>query len=469
MAEGIRLDFGTQSDPGRHGADAGPRHFNCHIETVEEGKHPAPIHKDDGTVLFASLPGGGAIRGMAEMGGNLYVLSGTTVYKVTPAAVVSVIGNIAGTADAIMAHNDAATPQLVIAVDGVSYVVESDVLTAIADADLLAAASVTFLNQRIIFGVSDGRVQFSAVDDATDIDALDFFTAEGDPDSLIRAIAHLQEIWVFGSQSIEIWVDTGNSTAPFRRQQGGVIPKGCIGAQTISSLDKNLFWVGDDGIVYAAAGYGFDRISHFGVEESIRTTTDKSTIESLSYIVAGHAWYELSGPDWTWTFNRTTGRWHERFSFGLDRRRASKAVAFDNKVIIGDYEQAALYQVSQDAFDEAGENLIWRVRSAPVHSFPNQISVDRLYADFVTGVGLNSTDVHSNDPKVGLRWSDDGGKNWSRQLVQSLGKIGEYDTRVVFDGLGITGRTGRIFELEGSAPVPMSLMYAAIDGDEIGT
>jgi hypothetical protein len=469
MGKSFRLSFGTGSDPGRYGADSGPRHTNCHIETVEEGKHPAPIYADDGTTLFASLPGGGACRGMSVMNGALYVVSGNTVFKVTTAAVVTTVGSLAGTSDVIMDHNDAATPQLVIVADGVAYKVESDALTQITDGDLGAPVSCTFLNQRMIYARADGINQFSAVDDVEDIDALDFFTAEGNPDGGVRTIEHLQELWVFGAESIEIWVNTGNASAPFRRQQSGVIPKGCIGAQTIAKIDRNLFWVGDDGIVYAAAGYGFERISHFGVEESIRETSDKTTIEALAYILDGHAWYELSSTDWTWQFNRTTGRWHERTSRGIKRRRASKAVAFNNQIIVGDYERAALYTVSQDAFDEDGDNLVWRVRSAPMHAFPNQISVDALFADFVTGVGLNSSDTHESDPQVGLRWSDDGGKSWSNQRLESLGAIGERQTRVTFYGLGTTSPTGRIWELEVSAPVARALMYAAIEGDELAT
>jgi hypothetical protein len=68
-----------------------------------------------------------------------------------------------------------------------------------------------------------------------------------------------------------------------------------------------------------------------------------------------------------------------------------------------------------------------------------------------------------------LRWSDDGGRTWSNQIFRALGAVGQYGTRVTFDGLGITGRAGRILELEISSPVVRSLMYAAIEGDPAGT
>ena len=475
MAEPIRIPFGLGSDTGRHGPDAGPRHWNAHIETVDDGKHPTPIHADDGFTLFSTITDGGATRGMIVMGSYLYVVSGTILVKVDASGTATTIGGIPGTSKVSMAHNDkTGSRQLVIAVDGNKYLVEGDVLSDITDTDLPAAVSVTFLNQRIIYGIADGRFFWSALDDAGNISSVDFATAEGRPDGLVAVREHLQEVWVFGASSIEPWIDTGNATAPFRRSGGAVIPKGCIGKDTIAALDKNLFWVGDDGSVYMAAVHELQRISNHGVEEDIRATSDKSTIEALAYFYGGHAWYVISAADWTWKFNRTisekAGRpvWTERFSYGLNRWRASHAVDFGGKIIVGDYNTNKLYQISRTAYDEAGTNMIWRLRCAPVHAYPNRMSHYRLHADFVLGVGLNSSDAHENDPQVGLRWSDDGGYSWSNQLSRDLGAIGVRHIPVVWDQLGDTGHTGRIYEFEISSPVVRTLQYVAVEADVIG-
>lgn len=469
MGNAIRLSFGLGSDPGRYGPDSGPQHWNAYVETVEEGKTPTPIRCDDGLTAVAALTAGGKCRGMIEMAGALYVVSGQGIYKVTTTWAVTQIGTLAGTGLVEMTRNAAPTPQAVIVANGNKYAIASDTVTQITDADLPASVSATFLNQRIIYGISSGEFFWSATNDATDVDPADTVTAEGDPDALVAVRTHLQEVWVFGAESIEIWVDTGNATAPFRRQGAGVIPKGCIGRDTIAQLDNNIFWVGNDGIVYGASGYAFERVSHFGVEETIRKTVDKSTIESMSYIYGGTSWYILSGPDWTWAFNRTLGKWHQKFSYGNSRWRGSQAVEFNGQIVVGDYERSVLYVVDRDSYSEGDEPIIWRLRNAPVHAFPNQISIDRLYLDFVTGVGLTSNDPHSSNPQVGLRWSDDGGRSWSNQLLRPLGQIGQYQVQVTFENLGTTGYTGRIFEVEASAPVIRSLMYAAIEGDEIET
>lgn len=468
MGDAIRIDWGAGSDPGRYGPDTGPMQWNAYVEPVENGKHPAPIYADDGFVAYSPSTGAGANRGMILLGSDIYALLGTAVTKVNAQGNRTSVGTISGTGRVIMARNDKpSTPQIaIVTAAGEPFVVEDDTVTAINDADLPAPNSCTYLNQKIIFGIDDGSFYWSAVGEATSISALDFATAEGNPDGGVRTIAHLQELWIFGEESIEVWYDTGTT---FARRGGTVVPKGCLNKHTVAQLDLDIFWVGNDFVVYVARGYTPSRISHHGVERSIRETVDKSTIAAWTYHRDGSAFYVLSGPDWTWRFNRTTQKWSRRFSYGSARWVAEGAVQQNNEWIIGSNDDDGLYRLSADAYDENGTRMVWRIRSGPVQAFPNRIAIDRLYCDFVTGVGLNSSDVHSSNPQVGLRWSDDGGATWSNQLLRSLGTIGNRMTRIAWEGLGITGRTGRIFELEASSPVIRCLMYSAIEGDEIGT
>lgn len=469
-AEPLRLDFGLSSDPGRHGADAGPMHWNCYAEPVTEGKHPAPIYAHDGWDTFAASTATSPIRGMIGLGQAIYALQGTTLSRVSSTGVRSTVGGIAGTARAVMARNaKSGTPQIAIVVDGDRYVCENDVISPIDDADLPPPNSVTFLNQKVVYGLPDGRFFWSAIDNVSSISSLDFAEAEGNPDGGVRVIAHMQDLWIFGNETIEPWRDTGNG---FARVQGTVIPKGCIGTHTVAQLDKDIFWVGDDNVVYMASGIGsFQRISHHGVERAIRTTADKTELVGWTYFRDGSAFYVLRGDTWTWQYNRTYQHWAPRFSYDstVGRWNAEYAVQVANQWIVGSNVNDALYEFNASTHSEAGQPIIWRARCAPIHAFPRQMCHDRLFLDFVTGVGLNSTTAHEMTPQVGLRWSDDGGVRWSNQRLKSLGLIGKRQTRVVFDGLGITGRSGRIYEVEASAPVVRALMYAAVDGDLVGT
>ena len=69
-------------------------------------------------------------------------------------------------------------------------------------------------------------------------------------------------------------------------------------------------------------------------------------------------------------------------------------------------------------------------------------------------------------PSVLLRWSDDGGHNWSNEIIASAGETGETSQRVIFRRLGSTRRnTGldRIFEISGDDYNQVALVGASIN------
>lgn len=65
------------------------------------------------------------------------------------------------------------------------------------------------------------------------------------------------------------------------------------------------------------------------------------------------------------------------------------------------------------------------------------------------------------DPQIMLRWSDDGGRTWSREHLTTLGKIGEYRTRVLWRRLGQA--RDRVFEVVVSDPVDAALITVYLD------
>lgn len=468
MAEPIPITFGTQSDPGRFSADTGPRHFNASIGIVAEGKLPqeAPIYACAGFTLLGTVSGVTGFRGGLAVGGFVYALVGTQVVQVDSGGNITVLGGIPGTARAIFAQNQKEpNPQIVVVTGGQRYVIEAGTVSPIEDEDLPAANSVCFLNQRILFLSNKGRLTYSAVSEATDISALAFVEAEGSPDGGVRVIEHLQEAIVFGTETTQVFRDTGAGTNPIRPNAGVVIPKGCIGTHAVAKLDTDLFFIGHDLQVYRLVGASFEPVGHYGVHRSLRGTTNLTQVECDAHYEHGMGILTVTGPDWTWQYNRNLKKWYERRSYGLTRWRVRGAVQFGTRTLLGDYENGKLYLLSEDAYDENGAALVWTVRSPILHAYPNMVSCDRLHLDFEVGVGLNSTDAYKATPQVMLRWSDDCGKSWSNELRRSLGTINQPRFRVTFDGLGTTSEMGRIWEVSVSSPVIRTLLQARLEGD----
>ena len=73
--------------------------------------------------------------------------------------------------------------------------------------------------------------------------------------------------------------------------------------------------------------------------------------------------------------------------------------------------------------------------------------------------------MSASTPYVELKWSDDGGHNWSNSQTASTGSTGQTAERVIFRRIGSTRRnTGldRIFELSSDSMVQVALVRASI-------
>lgn len=463
----VPLELGIQSDPGRYGPDTGTRLINCYAEQAGKGaKIPFPLYATEGLTALATLTGGGRVRGAISLDPYGYVVAGTSVYKVDAGGGQTTIGGFPGASPVFMARNrKASTPQIALVSDGLRYIIENDAISSIADTDLPNANSVTFTGGYFIWTISDGRFFISAIDEGTTIDALDFATAEANPDGLLVGYSRgVSELILFGVNSVEFWSNTGASSFPFERIPGtGLQNLGCLCRHSVKDLNDVVFFVASDGTVRLLNGYQPERISTHAVERDIDSIVDKDTITATAYSIRGHQFYCLSSPNWTWVYDGLTGLWHERESYGLTRWRGEVFVNINGERVVGSTTGGLLYIIDPDVYTEDGENLVMTIRTSPVHAYPNCASHDRLFLDFVPGVGLVSTDDHESDPTVMMRYSDNGGRTWSNQRTKTIGESSQWDTRVVFDRLGQTKEDGRIYEMSVSAPVMRGFTGAALD------
>ena len=86
----------------------------------------------------------------------------------------------------------------------------------------------------------------------------------------------------------------------------------------------------------------------------------------------------------------------------------------------------------------------------------------------ITNAQQAYTQVTTDNPQVVLRWSDDGGHNWSNQYLQPAGTIGKTGQRVKYTRIGSTRRQhglDRTFELSSTDAFTVSLIGAEL-GDE---
>jgi hypothetical protein len=466
----VPLDFGTQSNPGRYGPDTGPRFINAFVEAADaKGKAVFPFYPVYGLSSFATLTGGTKSRGAISFGSYGYVVSGPLLFKVDSGGAVTTVGGIPNSAPVFMARNrKSPNAQIAIVTDGLRFIVENDVISTIADADLPAPNSVTAIAGYFVFTISDGRFFITEIDEGTDIDALDFSTAEANPDGLSVGYARGGEVILAGPKSIEFWAHTGAAAFPFERIPGSTLQSlGILCKYSMRDLNDVVMFVASDGTVRMLDGYTPRRISTHAQERDIDAVTDKDSITATAYTIRGHGFYKISCEDWTWVYNATTGFWHEEASYGLNRWRGEVFVDINGVRVVGDHENGLMYRINPDAYDEAGEHLVMTVRSAPFHTYPSPLAFNTLYVDTIPGVGLNTTDDHEEDPLIMMRFSDDSGRTWSDEMTAPVGKIGEFSKRVTFSQLGQSLEDGRIFELSMSAAVIRGITSIAADVEKL--
>jgi hypothetical protein len=454
-------------------ADA--RMVNLFAEVLSEGKEAAFLQRAPGLRKLNTI-GTGPIRGLwafSPQDGVGFVVSGTQLYKIDNAYTATLIGTVAGTGPVSIADNGT---QLFIAANGPSYIYNNttNAFSQITDPDFPGAVTVAYLDGYFVFNEPNSqKMWITQLLDGTSIDPLDFASTEGSPDGLVAVLSNFREIWAFGTNSIEVWYDTGASDFPLQRIQGAFNELGCAAPYSIAKVDNGLFWLGRDrrgqGIVYQANGYSGQRISTHAVEWQIQQYANLSDAIAYTYQQDGHSFYVLIFPsaNTTWVYDLATQAWHERAGFvdgSFTRHRSNCQMAFNNEVVVGDFENGNIYAFDLDDYSDNGQIQKW-LRSwralGPGKNDLNRTAQHSLQLDIESGVGLNLG--QGSDPQVMLRWSDDGGHTWSNEHWSPIGKIGEYYKRVFWRRLGMTLKLrDRVYEVSMTDPVKVAIMGAEL-------
>ena len=449
------------------------RLVNLFPEVVPEGgKEPGFLNRAPGLRLLTTV-GAGPIRGMWQYGDYGYVVSGVELYKIDTAYTSTLLGTVSGTGPVSMADNGT---QLFIACNpkGFIYNALTSVFVEITDVDFPGAQMVGYVDGYFVFTEPNSqRYWITSILEGTQVDPLDFASAEGDPDNIVSLIIDHREIWIFGNNSIEVWYDAGAPTFPFERIQGAVNEIGCSATYSVAKLDTSIFWLGGDkrgkGIIYRADGYTGKRVSTHAVEWQIQQYSTLSDAVAYTYQQDGHAFYVLTFPtaNATWVYDVSAQVWHERAGFvdgEFVRHRSNCQMQFAGTTIVGDYENSNLYAFDLDVYADNGAVQRWlrTWRALPTGQNNLKRTIHHtMQIDCESGTGLVTG--QGSDPQFMLRFSDDGGHNWSNERWTSGGKIGETNKRVIYRRLGMTlALRDRVYELSGTDPVKIAIMGAEL-------
>jgi hypothetical protein len=454
------------------------RMVNLFPEIIPEGgKEPAFLNRAPALKLLASV-GVGPVRGLWVLKANptrAFVVSGNEFYEIDTNYTATLRGTLTGTGTGPVSMADNGD-QIFIAANPKGYIfnTSTNVFAEITDPDFPGAVTVGYLNSYFVFNPPNSqKFYITQLLDGTQVDPLDFASAEGSSDGLVSLIVDHRELWLFGTDSVEVWYDAGTADFPLVRIQGAFNEIGCAAPYSVAKLDNGLFWLGSDargqGIVYRANGYTGQRISTHAIEWQIQQYGNISDAIAYTYQQDGHSFYVLIFPsaNTTWVYDVATQAWHERAGFSngdFVRHRSNCQMAYNNDVIVGDFENGNIYAFDLNVFADNGQPQKWLRSWRALPTGQNNLkrtTQHTMQLDCETGVGLNLG--QGEDPQLMLRWSDDGGHTWSNEHWTSGGKIGVYQRRAIWRRLGMTLKLrDRVYEVSGTDPVKISIMGAEL-------
>lgn len=443
------------------------RTINLYPEQAEAtARDQFVMYGTPGIASLFDLGGTSGCRGAVYMDGRIYAVVGITLYSILSDGTATNVGTIGGTDRLSMAVNGAQV--CIVSLQAGSFIYSlAGGLQQITDPDFYPSSGVVFLNQFFVHVQQSSQKFFlSALADGLNYKALDFASAEANPDLLRGHIADNGELWLFGETTTEVWTNTGAAAFPFSRIAGAVLQKGIESRDVCARLNNSVFWLGSDLVVYRATGYQPERISTHAIETQINEI-DRSGAYALAYNQEGHQFLILTFPaaDLTFVFDASNAQWHERSSriSNVDRywRPAAIVEAFD-RLYVFDAFSGKVGHLDLDTYTEFGEQIISTRITTVFAADAKPAIMDRLQAIVETGVGVLGAD----EPLVLLSYSDDGGRTYTNDREGSLGDVGQYRKRVKWHRLGRFYQ--RVLRIRISAPVRRAIINAEAEIEVLG-
>lgn len=280
----------------------------------------------------------------------------------------------------------------------------------------------------------------------------------GDSDNIIAMEAVVQNIFLFGANSMECHRDTGETNGQlFERIDGALINFGCLAKDSVAKYGNDVYWLGRDrqgtiGIFKCGSDFMPQRVSTRGVETRIQGYSAIESAVGFTYFIDGHAYYQIVFPGGTsidggeatgasWCFDITTQTWTRRNrweqSQGVEYRHQMQFTwAAFGLLFCGDYRNDALYYLDSSQFynDKPTGSVpeyIQGVFTSPSNYYQNKRVVFRKTQLNQQG-GFSPMLGQGSDPVVFASWSDDSGVSWSQEEPSSTGATGDYIKRTMW-------------------------------------
>lgn len=181
-----------------------------------------------------------------------------------------------------------------------AYYFNGTTFTQITDADYPASTvpGVVYLDGYIFVMDADGVIYNSALNDPATWNALDFISAEMEPDAGVGIAKYQNYVVAFGDRTTEFFYDAGNpSGSPLARMAQNASLVGCATGESIGYCNGTVFWIGKNKSmgrgVYMLNGLQPQLVSTPAVDR-ILNTLGLATVRAFGFRINGSHFYMLN-------------------------------------------------------------------------------------------------------------------------------------------------------------------------------
>lgn len=389
--------------------------------------------------------GAGPVRQLFKrdlaLSGALFGVSGNSLYQATAS-----LGTIDGDGPVSMAGYESF---LFTAAGAGLWGYNGTTLAAIAIPDTAAVVKVIVAASRaLIIRKDTGRFYWTDALES-DIESLDFATAENQPDRLLDMLFIDGILRLFGAETTEIWPLTTDADLPFQPLPGSVIERGIKATGCATAIGSTFAWVTNLNEVCLTDENTI--LSNEGLQAKIEASSDVSL---FTFDIDGVECLALRLDEETQVWRN--GRWSEFASYG-ETNWIPQCYAG------GVFGSATDGRTAQwgTAHEDFGGVLERRFRAGfPIDSGGLEIDNVTLRANVGQTPYLTGDYI---EPVVEMTLSRDGGQTWGIPRQASLGAQGNYRTKVQWRMCGQASQPGFLAEFRTTAPVPFRVSAVLVN------
>jgi len=418
---------------------------------------------------------------------DMYVVIGNTILQYNTVLTPNAIGSLNSTTGYVAIDNNS---HQFIFVDGVNGWLYDTGLSPsyqqITSANFPGNTSpanpidVAYLDGRIL--VADGnsnRFYISQIDDisnSTGWQPNNYASLTTNPELLVAIREIKRRIFVFGRQTTEVWFNAGAGGFPFVRDNNMVYNFGAVTTAGVADGQDFLIWLSREKngnpTVRLTDGGTIRKVSTDSIEKRLQALKNLNDCQAYIIKINGHIFcvFNFTQDNLSIFYDLETDEWQDLSMSDGSRYFGATHAYFQGIHYVTSYNNSSLYEVSDSYLSNNGDNIhCLRILPFIKGNDMRPVHIVKAELDCVTGTGLNATpqNINDADPQIYLSASVDGGYTYGNSVLAGVGKIGQYQRRVVWPPLGVFEK-GCVLKLEHFNQTQLVMMGLDLEISAVG-